>query len=218
MLKQKRVHMGLVNWRRHYEAKFGSRWYFTEMLYRITDLKVLTNFKSILGVGSGRAFTENLFSKDKFVIASDRSVKLLKIAKNHAKNAKIFLACDGFKLPFKNQSFECVFSQGLLEHFDLKTALLLLKEMGRVGETVVFSVPLDRYKGQPFGKEYRRKPEEWMGILSKLFQFTKALLYFNKREAVFVASTKPLSKTKRFGEVEVFKRILFAPIPSSKTN
>jgi ubiquinone/menaquinone biosynthesis C-methylase UbiE len=209
--------MALVNWRRHYEVRFGSRWYFTEMLYRITDLKVLVNFKSILGVGSGRAFAENLFSRDKFVIASDRSVKLVHVAKKHARNTKTFLACDGFKLPFKTQSFECVFSQGLLEHFDLKVALLLLKEMGRVGETVVFSVPLDKYTGQPFGKEYRRKPEEWMGILSRIFQFTKALLYFNKKEAVFVASNKPLSKIKRFSEVEVLKRILLAPRPSSKT-
>jgi ubiquinone/menaquinone biosynthesis C-methylase UbiE len=210
--------MALVNWRRHYEVRFGLRWYFTEMLYRITDLKVLVNFKSILGVGSGRAFTENLFSRDKFVIASDRSVKLVHITKKHTRNTKAFLACDGFKLPFKTQSFECVFSQGLLEHFDLKAALLLLKEMGRVGETVVFSVPLDKYKGQPFGKEYRRKPEEWLGILSNIFQFTQALLYFNKREAVFVASNKPLSKIKRLGEVEVLKRILLAPRPSSETN
>lgn len=56
--------MTLVNWHHHYEVRFGLRWYFTEMLYRITDLKVLVNFKTILGVGSGRAFTENLFSKD----------------------------------------------------------------------------------------------------------------------------------------------------------
>ncbi len=209
--------MAVVNWRRHYEARFGSRWYFTEMLYRITDLKVLVNFKSILGVGSGRAFTENLFSKDKFVIASDRSTKLVHITKKHAKNTQGFLACDGFKLPFKNQSFECVFSQGLLEHFDLKQAVLLLKEMGRVGETVVFSVPLDKYKGHAFGKEYRRKPEEWLKILSNIFKFKKALLYFNKSEAVFVASNKPLSKIKRFGEVEVLKKILSAPRPSSKT-
>ena len=89
--------------------------------------------------------------------------------------------------------------------------------MGRVGETVVFSVPLDKYKGQSFGKEYRRKTEEWMKILSHLFQFTKALLYLNKKEAVFVASNKPVSKTKRLGEVEVIKRILLAPRPSSKT-
>ncbi len=209
--------MALVNWRRHYEVRFGSTWYFKEMLYRLTDLKVLVNFKSILGIGSGRAFTENLFSKDKFVIASDRSAKLIHVTKKHAKNTKAFMACDGFKLPFKTQSFECVFSQGLLEHFNLKAVILLLKEMGRVGETVVFSVPLDKYKGQVFGKEYRRKPEEWLVILSKLFKFTNALLYFNKREAVFLASNKPLPKNKRFGEVEVLKRILLASRPYSKT-
>jgi ubiquinone/menaquinone biosynthesis C-methylase UbiE len=209
--------MALVNWRRHYEVRFGSTWYFTEILYRLPDLRVLVNFNSILGVGSGRAFTENLFSKYKFVIASDKSAKLVHITKKHARNIKAFMVCDGFKLPFKTQSFECVFSQGLLEHFDLKAAILLLKEMGRVGETVVFSVPLDKYRGQAFGKEYRRKSEEWLEFLSKIFRFTKALLYLNKREAVFVVSNKPLSKIRRFGDVEVLKRLLLALKPSSKT-
>ena len=87
---------------------------------------------------------------------------------------------------------------------------MLLKEMGRVGETIVFSVPLNKYMGQTLGKEYRRKSGDWMRILSKLFQFTKALLYINKREAVFIAGKKPLSKIKKFGEVEVLKRILLS--------
>jgi len=210
--------MALMNWHRHYEVRFGSIFYFTEMLYRLTDLKVLVNFKTILGVGSGRAYTENLFSKDKFVVASDISAKLVRITKKHARNTTMFMVCDGFKLPFKTQSFECVFSQGLLEHYDLEAAVLLLKEMGRVGEKVVFSVPLDKYKGQVLGKEYRRKREGWLNILSNIFQFTKALLYFNKREAVFVASNKQLSKNNSFGEVEVLKKILLVPRPSSKTN
>jgi ubiquinone/menaquinone biosynthesis C-methylase UbiE len=206
--------MAVVDWHHHYEARFGLRWYFTEMLYRITDLKVLANLKTILGVGSGRAFAENLFSNDRFVIASDRSAELLHIAKKHATNTQVFLACDGFELPFKNQSFECVYSQGLLEHFDVTEATRLLREMGRVGGTVVFSVPLESYKGQPLGTEYHRKSEEWMKILSNLFQFTKALLYFNRREAVFVASNRQLLNIKRLGAVEVFIKILSVNKPN----
>jgi len=206
--------MAVVDWHHHYEARFGLRWYFTEMLYRITDLKVLANFKTILGVGSGRAFAENLFSKDRFVIASDRSAELVHIAKKHATNTKVFFACDGFELPFKNQSFECVYSQGLLEHFNVTEATRLLKEMERVGRTVVFSVPLDNYKGQPLGTEYHRKSEEWMKILSNLFQFTKALFYFNRREAVFVASNRQLLNIKRLGAAEVFIKILSVTKPN----
>lgn len=78
--------MDVVDWHYHCEVRFGSRWYFTEMLCRIADLKVIENFKTILGVGSGRSFTETLFSKDRFVIASDRSAELLDIAKKHATN------------------------------------------------------------------------------------------------------------------------------------
>ena len=46
-----------------------------------------------------------------------------------------------------------------------------------------------------------------MRILSKLFQFTKALLYQQERSR-FHRDKKPLSKIKRFGENEVLKRIL----------
>jgi len=202
--------MNNVGWRNHYKTKFGLRWYLTDMLHRIADLNVLANFNTILGVGSGRAFTENLLSrsKDRFVIASDVNAELLHIAKEHSKSTKYFLVCDSFKLPFISQSFECVYSQGLLEHFNNSEAIKLLREMSRVGENVVFSVPLSTYKGKSFGIEHRREPKEWMEILSNLFQFRKQIIYYNKREAVFIASNKPLANTKRIGTIDVFGRIL----------
>ena len=201
-----------VDWHDFYELKFGVRWYFTELLYRIVDVRVLINFGSILGVGSGRAFTENLLSKDRYVIASDRNAALVRIAKKHAGNVG-FLACDGFKLPFKNQSFECVYSQGLLEHFDVSSTEKLLREMERVGEVVVFSVPLEGYDAPVLGMEFRRKTQEWRKIISNIFTFTDAELYFYKREGVFIASNRPLRKRKRFATIRALKKILLSSKP-----
>jgi len=203
--------MALVNWFNQYENKFGYRWYFPELLYRLVDLKILTNFRSILGIGSGRAFTENMLARNGYVIASDTNTQLVHIARKRAKKV-IFLACNGFNLPFQNQSFECVYSQGLLEHFEAQSADKLLREMRRVGETVVFSVPLDSCKASPLGIEYRRKPIEWRHILSNIFEFAVILFYFNMEEAVFVASDKPLKNKNDFSATKTLKRILGLPI------
>ncbi len=203
--------MALVNWFNQYERKFGYRWYFPELLYRLADLKVLTDFKSVLGVGSGRAFTENMLARNGYVIASDTNTQLVHIAKKHAQKV-VFLACNGFNLPFQDQSFACVYSQGLLEHFGAQSANKLLKEMGRVGETVVFSVPLDSCRASPLGIEYRRKPSEWRRILSDIFGFAVVLFYFNGEEAVFVASDKPLQGKTDFSATKALKRILWPPI------
>jgi len=202
-----------MDWHDFYEVKFSSRRYFSELLYRIVDIRALVNFKSILGVGSGRAFTENLFSKDKYVVASDRNVSLVHAAKNHVRKVD-FVACDGFSLPFTNCSFECVYSQGLLEHFEVSKAKDLLQEMGRVGENVVFSVPLEGYDAPLLDVEYRREREEWQKIISDVFDFTDFQMYFYKREAVLIGSHQPLGLMKRFALVEAVKRVLFSSKPT----
>lgn len=196
-----------MDWHDFYEVKFGARQYFSELLYRIVDVRALLDFDSVLGVGSGRAFAKKLLSRDKFVIASDRNVALARVAKKHAGKVG-FLGCDGFNLPFKNQSFECVYSQGLLEHFDVPSAKNLLREMGRVGETVVFSVPLEGYDAELLGVEYRRKADDWKKLVSDVFSFVDVQLYFYKREAVLTGSNTPLRRRRRFATAVAVKKIL----------
>jgi hypothetical protein len=199
--------MPIFDWFNHYKDRSGLNWHIIEMIYRIADLKVLNSFKTILGVGSGRAFIEDLLSQNRFTVASDVNPELMRLAKEHRKNIKGFMVCDGFKLPFKDQSFDCVYSQGLMEHFEESKAIDMLREMGRVGENVIFSVPLHSYKGNPIGIEYRRKPEEWLKISSNIFKFGTFLFYLNKEEAVFIASNKPLFPIKGFKIVELLKTL-----------
>jgi ubiquinone/menaquinone biosynthesis C-methylase UbiE len=202
--------MPVFDWFGHYKNRFGLKWHIVEIPYRIVDLEVLANFETILGVGSGRALFENLLSKNKSIIASDVSPALMHLAKKHGKNIKGFMACDVFSLPFKDQSFDCVYSQGLMEHFEETEAADILREMGRAAEYAVFSVPLHTYRGQPLEFEYHRRPEEWLKILSTVFRFRKALPYPTRTEAVFMASQKQLPKIKRFKTLEILKNAVAA--------
>ena len=100
------------------------------MIYRIVDLKVLANSKTILGVENGRAFSENLFTTDKFVIATKRNVELIHLAKKHGRNREqASLLAMGLNCPSKLTALNAA-QQGLLEHFNLKETTMLLKEMG----------------------------------------------------------------------------------------
>lgn len=201
--------MPIFDWFDHYKGRFGLKWFFAETIYRLADLNILADFETILGVGSGRAFLENLLSKNRFIVVSDINPALMHLAKEHRKNMKGFMVCDGFSLPFKRQSFDCVYSQGLMEHFEETQATSILNEMGRVGQNVVFSVPLHSYGGKTLGIEYHRKPEEWHRILSNIFQFRKTVFYPNKKEAVFIASNKPLSLSSGFKTIVALKKIIF---------
>jgi len=51
---------------------------------------------------------------------------------------------DGFALPFKDNSFEVVYSEGVIEHFPIERSVQMLKEHARVcklGGIVIVSVP-----------------------------------------------------------------------------
>lgn len=61
------------------------------------------------------------------------------------------MACDVFSLPFKDQSFDCIYSQGLMEHFDEPKATVILREMRRLAEYVVFSGSIAHLQGGTIG-------------------------------------------------------------------
>jgi SAM-dependent methyltransferase len=54
---------------------------------------------------------------------------------------ELYLAGDVFALPFKEKSFDLVLSCGLLEHFREEELNQVLKEMTRVGQSVVAWIP-----------------------------------------------------------------------------
>lgn len=82
---------------------------------------------------------------------------------------------DTFNLPFfdKNSSISqtTIFHQGLMEHFDDKSATEMVREQLRVAKTVIASVPSDKYCFQDGlrGDERLLSLNQWRDVLGKNF-------------------------------------------------
>ncbi|MDA0986274.1 MAG: class I SAM-dependent methyltransferase [Bacteroidetes bacterium] len=147
-------------------------------LEKVIDLKN----KKILEVGAGTG-------RDSFPLAIagakifqlDYSVQSLKIMQQVAKSEKIpvkILGGDTFKLPFKDETFDIVFHQGLLEHFREKEASELLKENIRVlkkGGYILVDVP-QRYHIYTIVKHFLIAINKWFAGWEREFSFRELKL------------------------------------------
>lgn len=120
---------------------------FTEDLYKNIFKKYITKETRLLEAGCGSSTTSLYFTpKIKEFVGLDISEEALRISRQKAKEKGIhnarFVKGDCFKMPFKDNSFDIVWSQGLLEHFD--NSKDILKEKMRVckrGGIIITSVP-----------------------------------------------------------------------------
>lgn len=122
----------------------------------------------VLEVGSGTSRMSVLVSLFiKKVVALDKDTKLINKAVNITNRPNVeFIIGDAFNLPFKDNSFDIVFSQGLLEHFTDNNIDKILKEKLRVSRMVIFSVPNYHYGKRDYGDERLMRKNEWDRILS----------------------------------------------------
>ncbi len=76
---------------------------------------------------------------------------------------------DMFSIDFPDDSVDCIFHQGLLEHFSDDEIIASLKEQGRVSELVIFDVPNDRRlkKIQEFGNERFISVSKWLELIER---------------------------------------------------
>lgn len=77
--------------------------------------------KRIIEIGAGSGATSiKLAEYGAFVVTADYSTNSVRLIRQNASNQKVTLSCvqaDGFHLPFKDNSFDICFHQGLLEHY-----------------------------------------------------------------------------------------------------
>ena len=153
-----------------YKDKFSPD-YYGELETRQDEIDALMPYKSILGVGSGRAIIEDyLASIGKKVTASDIDGRLVDLAKSKLQYLTSYIVADCRNLPFPENHLEAVFSQGLLEHIKFPGQLTILKEMWRVcSKAVVFAVPSPDYQFDSFGEEYRFSSSQWITRLKYFF-------------------------------------------------
>jgi len=106
----------------------------------------------ILEVGCGTAQCSlKIRVKGTDIIGADFSASALHLAKKYSaqhKSAK-FVVTDAFSLPFSNNTFDAVWSVGLLEHFDKPG--LALEEMRRVVKPKGKVLAIVPYKYGPLG-------------------------------------------------------------------
>lgn len=123
----------------------------------------------VLEIGAGSATMSIFLSYLGIrVTAIDKDKRLLKIQKKTTEyyNSKIKIKyADAFRLPYKKNSFDLIFHQGLLEHFENGDIYKLLDEQLRVAPIIIFSVPNNFYFGKDFGDERLMTKGQWEKIL-----------------------------------------------------
>lgn len=143
-----------------------NRWAYIEPTVRFGE--------RILEIGA-QTFLADIYLKIRYsgieVIGSDIHRLECKWGKLRAKRWGVNLPivnCDGFNLPFKDDSFDVIFSAGLHEHFDKPDVIQLIRESARVATYQIINVPTkaDLERGGGYGDERHLTYLEWR----KLFQ------------------------------------------------
>lgn len=129
--------------------------------------------KKILEPGCGAGLMSALLAKENQVTVLDLSQKALLMAKKTFKEQKSkgeFIQGDLFNMPFKDEEFDIVWNQGVLEHFSNPS--LAMKEMARVtkkGGYIVIFIPA------------YLSPLHFIWLFLKIFKLTK-LWPFDEQE------------------------------------
>jgi ubiquinone/menaquinone biosynthesis C-methylase UbiE len=120
----------------------------------------------ILEVGCGTAQCSlKIRVKGMDIVGADFSASALQLAKKYSTRNKSvkFVVTDAFSLPFGNNTFDAVWSVGLLEHFDNPS--LALAEMRRVVKPkgkVLSIVPYSRGLLGMLNNIYKKLGKEWI--------------------------------------------------------
>lgn len=102
-----------------------------------TVIEELSKYENILEIGSGMGRYTKLIPR---VVGLEYSRFFVNYCKRHVK--AVFLRADGFNIPIEDNVFDCVFSSGVIEHFDNPADMI--KEHVRVckvGGCVIITVP-----------------------------------------------------------------------------
>jgi ubiquinone/menaquinone biosynthesis C-methylase UbiE len=138
------------NWETFWQKKENFHEYYSNtdrVLRNLTALMDLKGKKVLeIGAGTGRD-SLNLVKYGAEVYQLDYAENALRLMKDVADESGLpvhLIGGNAFRLPFRDQSFDVVFHQGLLEHFREPTATNLLKENARIvksGGLLLVDVP-----------------------------------------------------------------------------
>jgi SAM-dependent methyltransferase len=167
-----------------YQLKYGS-WsdYFEKttvlseyFYYRRTLLRKVLRYSQeralVLEIGSGTGWSSlALAMARRTVVALDIAPEALRRVGELAANLEVLLSvicADTKALPFRHDTFQIVFSQGVLEHFDNRAIRCITSELLRVAPVMIVDAPTNRAKNQPgaFGDERWLSWKYWKRLLT----------------------------------------------------
>lgn len=174
-----------------------------------TILKYTSSNDKILEIGAGSGLTSLLlYYSNRNITISDFDNKVLNKIQNFPLNISI-QKLDMFNLELDNNSYDCIFHQGLLEHFGDEEIINSLKEQSRVSRLIIFDIPNNKRfcKFQEFGNERFLSVKHWIELIEKSNlqvieisgrRFSKVFNYL----PVFLQDLKYIRKT--FGTASIF--------------
>jgi ubiquinone/menaquinone biosynthesis C-methylase UbiE len=141
--------------------------------YEIFEEIINTKPKTILEVGSGTGVMSIFLSHLGYKVTSiDNNKKVLDHAKKNSKKfngAVKFELGDAFKLKYKEDSFDIIYSQGFFEHFpDLEIKKLLDEQLRVAKKAVIITIPNSNYPIKDFGNERLLPLKYWIKLIKEL--------------------------------------------------
>lgn len=164
------------SWHNFYSAEVSVKDFLSNLQTHAEFIEAIFNERpqKILEVGIGTGGMGLFFSLLGIeTVGVDNNDKIIKAAKNLNRKlgGKTTLTnANAFQLPFGNNSFDLIFSQGFLEHFTDQEIIRLLNEQIRVGRKVFFSVPNNFYPQKDFGDERLLSKKDWEKILAGRYE------------------------------------------------
>lgn len=110
--------------------------YFSKVFGRLVGKYV--KYGPVLEAACGSGSSIRHLPRNCLRVGCDFSINALGAARRNCRN---LTQCDIKHLPFKNDSFEVIFNQGVMEHFNDEEIIDILLEFKRVARRVVIIVP-----------------------------------------------------------------------------
>ncbi|MDD6401195.1 MAG: class I SAM-dependent methyltransferase [Lachnospiraceae bacterium] len=119
-----------------------------------------------LEIGCGSGVSSLWLAKNgRNVVALDYTRESINLVKKAAEklDIKIDICCHDatMELPFKNGEFDYIFQCGLLEHFDTKIQIKLLRNWGRYGKNMISMIPNSVSLPYMIGKAIMERSGTW---------------------------------------------------------
>ena len=132
--------------------------------------------KLILEVGCGTGTHScflSYFNIKCVALEISKEIAILARAYNRRFKGRIydFVIADAFHLPFKNDSFDVCFSQGVAEHFKNSDIKNFITAQLKVAKKIIISIPSNNFPYKELGDERLLDTTFWFTLLKDLFRY-----------------------------------------------